>query len=78
MGTFFWLTRYIVQSLCNSFDVISVNFLFFSPADLKLEQPLETAMLLSLSGTPCLVLNQWQCEAASNRKRFHILLEGKA
>ncbi|XP_065072026.1 cilia- and flagella-associated protein 46-like isoform X1 [Rhopilema esculentum] len=47
-----------------------------SPADLALERPLDTAILLSLCGAPCLVLNQWQCEAHNNKERLHHLILG--
>ncbi|CAG5128472.1 unnamed protein product, partial [Candidula unifasciata] len=42
-----------------------------SPIDLSLESPVETAMLTSLSGVKCILLNQWNCSLEENANRIH-------
>ncbi|XP_062591392.1 cilia- and flagella-associated protein 46-like [Saccostrea cucullata] len=47
---------------------------------LSLEKPVETAMLVSLTGVKCLMSNQWHCTLAENADRLKVsmkdLLEG--
>uniref|UniRef100_K1QER2 Uncharacterized protein C10orf92 n=2 Tax=Magallana gigas TaxID=29159 RepID=K1QER2_MAGGI len=47
---------------------------------LSLEKPVETAMLVSVTGVKCLMANQWHCTLAENANRLKVsmkdLLEG--
>ena len=44
--------------------------------DLSLEKPIETAMLLSLSGVNCVLANQWHCTLQDNADVFNTLMKG--
>ncbi|XP_077992013.1 cilia- and flagella-associated protein 46-like isoform X2 [Glandiceps talaboti] len=44
--------------------------------DLSLERPVETAMLLSLTGVGCVIANQWHCTLADNASKFNTLAKG--
>ena len=55
----------------------TIFFRISSPADQKLEQPLETAVLFTLSGVPCVLLNQWQRKASWNKKTLFAIFEGE-
>ncbi|OWF46298.1 Tetratricopeptide repeat protein 40 [Mizuhopecten yessoensis] len=51
-----------------------------SASILALEKPVETAMLVSLTGVKCLLANQWHCTLAENANRLKVnmkdMLEG--
>ncbi|XP_078492369.1 cilia- and flagella-associated protein 46 isoform X3 [Ciona intestinalis] len=42
---------------------------------LSIEKPLQTAMLLSLSGANCVCLNQWHTTSESNAAKLHTFME---
>ncbi|XP_041368336.1 cilia- and flagella-associated protein 46-like isoform X2 [Gigantopelta aegis] len=46
-----------------------------SHSDLALEKPLETAMLTSLTGVKCIMMNQWYCTLAENKDRLHLTMK---
>ncbi|XP_056252103.1 cilia- and flagella-associated protein 46 [Seriola aureovittata] len=46
-----------------------------STGQLALEKPLETALLLSLAGVGCVVLNQWHCSLQQNAYNMAIVLD---
>lgn len=52
-------------------------FFFHSARQLTLESPVETAMLLSLSGVHCIMLNQWHTTIQRNVQNLDIILESK-
>ncbi|XP_071946706.1 cilia- and flagella-associated protein 46-like [Antedon mediterranea] len=44
--------------------------------DLKHEKPVETSMLLSMTGIGCLIANQWHCTLKDNASTFNTLSKG--
>ena len=50
---------------------------FSSHDDLTLEKPLETAMLVSLSGARCIMTNQWYCTLAENADKLTLTMKGE-
>lgn len=44
---------------------------------LALQEPVETALLLSLSGVSCVVLNQWPCSLQQNALNAATVLDGR-
>ena len=50
---------------------------FTSPEDLTLEKPLEAAMLVSLTGTRCIMSNQWYCTLAENTDKLNLTMNGE-
>ncbi|XP_071090002.1 cilia- and flagella-associated protein 46-like [Haliotis cracherodii] len=43
--------------------------------NLALEKPVETAMLVTMSGVKCLMANQWHCTLAENSNKLHISMK---
>lgn len=56
--------------------IISVSLLS-SAGHLALEKPLETALLLSLGGVGCIVLNQWHSSLQKNTHNMDNVLDGR-
>lgn len=52
-------------------------FLLSSAGTLALQNPLETALLLSLSGVGCIVLNQWHSSFQQNTHNVTAILDSK-
>lgn len=61
----------------NSFQ-FDVNYcaIIFSENFLSLEKPVETAMLVSVTGVKCLMANQWHCTLAENANRLKVSMKG--
>lgn len=47
-----------------------------SSNDLSLEKPVDTAMLLSLTGVSCILANQWHCSLTDNARNMQTILKG--
>ena len=47
-----------------------------SKQDVLLEDPLHTAIFVSLSGTRCLLANQWNCTLKENSHKMAMTLRG--
>ena len=58
------------------FCLITLHICLDSMTDLSLEKPIETAMLLSLSGVNCVLANQWHCTLQDNADIFNTLMKG--
>lgn len=43
---------------------------------MSLEKPVETAMLVSVTGVKCLMANQWHCTLAENANRLKVSMKG--
>ncbi|XP_071827819.1 cilia- and flagella-associated protein 46-like isoform X3 [Apostichopus japonicus] len=46
-----------------------------SSNDLSLEKPVDTAMLLSLTGVSCILANQWHCSLTDNARNIQTILK---
>lgn len=44
---------------------------------MSLEKPVETAMLVSVTGVKCLMANQWHCTLAENANRLKVSMKGE-
>lgn len=55
---------------------LTVSFLS-SAGQFALEKPLETALLLSLGGVGCIVLNQWHSRLQQNTRNMAYVLDSR-
>ena len=77
----FCLVRYgfinTPHSLCNITNLSVKHNYFFSADALSLERPVETALLLGLTGVKSVILNQWHCTLMENTEKLQITMNGK-
>lgn len=64
------------EILCTSL-VLVLHWIFFSYLHVAVEEPTETAMLLSLTGVGSIIANQWFTTLQENAERLDILSESE-
>ncbi len=57
-------------------NVYNMNNYFCSEEELYFEQPVQTAMLLSMTGVGCVVANQLYMSVETNLRHTKVLLKG--
>lgn len=62
-----------------SFPLVFIISLFLcsSPGQFDLEEPLETALLLSLGGVGCIVISQWHSSLQQNMHNMATVLDSR-
>lgn len=68
---------YICWYITSIFSLVISDFFFFSCLHIAIERPIESAVLLSLTGVRSIIANQWYTTLRENAERLEILSESK-